>query len=304
MTCQYAIPYLADELPVHRLRISGAAELVTVPTTNNDDPAREAYEFEVSMTGYYTDPIDDPNQRGNRALRAAMTHTNTQTCFAPTAKPLFRSILGSDRLHIGNSRFFIEGGYTFAFGPTENGSCIELSHMGFNATNRTSSTSLQPPQPAADSARRRNVHKKGDASRTAASSSSAPVTPQNNKSVVRNHGSSVASASATPYSGSSVRATPSTSNTSGGHSIAPEYQLDDFLDIEDFDMSIVQETVSPSQFRKGKRVADGPPDIEDGEPVGPRPKRQRKLTAKAAALIIDEAEEDGFEELDVDEDKD
>jgi hypothetical protein len=40
------------------------------------------------------------------------------------------------------------------------------------------------------------------------------------------------------------------------------------------------ETISPSQLQKGKRVAMAD---DDDEPAG-RPKRRRKLTAKAAAM--------------------
>lgn len=94
MTIQYAIPYLGDELPVHRLRIHGAADLLGAPRINNADPEQEAYQYEVSITGYYSDTVEDATQRKDPAIRATITRTTTQTCFAQTSRPLFKSILG------------------------------------------------------------------------------------------------------------------------------------------------------------------------------------------------------------------
>jgi hypothetical protein len=46
----------------------------------NTESSVESYEFEVKMSGYYSDPISDPALR--KEARPNMTHTNNQTVFA------------------------------------------------------------------------------------------------------------------------------------------------------------------------------------------------------------------------------
>ena len=299
MTAQHVIPYLGDILPVHRLRICGAADLLGVPTINKDT-SEEAWEFEVSMTGYYSDPIDDVSRK--KDLRASMTHTTNQTCFAATHQAIFKSVLGSQSLRPARSKFFIEGEYTFAFAPTENGSCIELTYIQYNSTNRGGAPPLESPQPSGDSARRRNVKKKENLPPSTSPAKLAPTTPQNNRSN-RQYGSSMASSSATPYASTSVHETPSTADTDGHPPIQPVYRFDDFVDIDDI-MPTALDTVSPSEFRKGKgkakrTTAQAADDDEDIVEVARRTKRQRKPTAKAAALqlVVDEAEVVGIDDL-------
>jgi hypothetical protein len=48
--CHYSIDYRSSELPTHRLRITGAADLIELPTINKDSGV-ESYEFEVKMSG-------------------------------------------------------------------------------------------------------------------------------------------------------------------------------------------------------------------------------------------------------------
>lgn len=292
MTIQYAIPYLADELPVNRLRIHGAADLLSIPTINNADPEQEAHQFSVSMTGYYSDPVEELAQRKDPAIRAAMTKITTQTCFAQTSRPLFKSILGSPRLTIGGSRFFIEGEYTFPFEPTRNRSCIEINHISFNSTNKSPATTVKTQRAAQDSARKREVRSPSPGN-TVASSSRAPATPQQNTATAV-HSSSVASSSRTPYAGSSVHATPSTGNTLD-QGPRPGLNPEDFVEIDPSEDDNV--TITPSQNKKGKRVTRA---NDDGAGIR-RTKRQKKATAKAAALhpvIVHEAEEAGFSSLD------
>jgi hypothetical protein len=301
-TVSHAIQYLGDILPVHRLCIRGAADLVAIPTVNQDT-ADEAYEFEVSMSGYYSDPVEDKNNR--KGMRSSMTHTNNQTCFAPTSKPLFKSILGSTRLRIGGtnpSHFFIEGEYTFAFAPTENGSCIELASISFNNTiTQGQVANISPIAQVGDSTRRRNVQKKRGPSIIATPIANPPTTPQNKHSL-QVVGSSVASSSkSTPYVGSSVQQTPATISTATDPAFDQQYQFGEYIDIDNV-MPVTQETDFSSVLKKGKHAASR----DDSEETVRRPKRQRKLTAKAAALhyVIDEAEEVGFDDLDPEVDDD
>jgi hypothetical protein len=305
------------------------------------------------MSGYYSDPVSDPALR--KSVKSTMTHTNKQTCFAPATDNLFRAILGSQKTRTG-SRFFIEGEYTFAFGPTENGSYIELTHISFNSTNRTDGTTSEIQRPAGDGARRRNVKPKEKAQ---IASSSVPATPQNNRFQTLGAASTISpspaparplstqypspaqpqfgsppqyeqpqqqpsasqhslhqqrqsvathsmqspphttttptysqspsqvpdSSPVTPYAGTSVYTTPATGVSTAdpiSMPLAPAYQLDDFLDIDDIPSSQPrQETVSPSELSKGKRRAES--NSNNYLPSG-RPKRTRKPTAKASAL--------------------
>ena len=87
------------------------------------------------MTRYYSNSINNLDIRKNLAIYTTMTYITTQTYFALTNRALFKSILRSSQLRSSNSRFFLEGEYTFAFKPIENGSCIELTLIGFNSTN-------------------------------------------------------------------------------------------------------------------------------------------------------------------------
>lgn len=335
MTVQYAIPYLTDELPVHRLRIHAAAELVSAPEIINDDSDEEYYKFDISVDGYYSDPLEDATKRKDVAVRALMTKRTTQTCFARASQPLFRSILGSTRLRTGGySRFFIDGEYTFPFEPTENGSCIEINHITFNTTQRAAANATRAAQPTQDSTRKHNNKKTPNATTpktptntTAGSSKKKPVTPQNkNKNV---HGSSVASSSATPHAASSVQPTPSTTDTVDQAPITPSLNEEAFPEIEpsdDEDFTISSSSLqigrrgantdSPSEVQKGKRVttSDSPSKVkkgkrvatgEDNEDAVRHSKRQRKPTAKSAkarTTIQEEAEEVGFGDLEHEED--
>jgi hypothetical protein len=127
------------------------------------------------MSGYYSDPVTDPALC--KSVKTTIIHTNKQTCFAPVTDNLFKAILGSQKTRSG-SRFFIKGEYIFSFGPTENGSYIELIHVSFNSTNRTEGTISELQHPAGDSTRRRNIKPKDKAP---IPSSSILVTPQNNR---------------------------------------------------------------------------------------------------------------------------
>ena len=72
------------------------------------------------------------------------------------------------------------------------------------------------------------------------------------------------------------------------------YQLDDFLDID----TVEDPTKSPLQLWKGKRVAMIDPEDSVGQS---RPKRQRRLTVKIAALqpfVLEEVEEVELDDLD------
>jgi hypothetical protein len=216
-------------LPVHRLCIRGAADLVAIPTINQDT-ADEAYEFELSMSGYYSDPVEEKDNR--KDMRTSMTHTNNQTCFAPTSKPLFKSILGNTRLRTSSanpSHFFIEGEYTFAFAPTEKGSCIELTSISFNTTmTRGQGANIPLIAQVGDSTRRRNVQKKRPASATTtpilADIVNPPVTPQNSRPL-RVVGSLLASSKSTAYAGSSVQETPATISTVADSAVDRQYQF-------------------------------------------------------------------------------
>src|ERR1700712_4425353 len=99
--------------------------MVNVPTINRDTGI-ESFEFEARMSGYYSDPILDPAEK--KAIKANMARTSSQNIFAPATEGLFKAVLGSPKIRAG-SRFFIEGEYTFAYGPREDGSCIELTHI-------------------------------------------------------------------------------------------------------------------------------------------------------------------------------
>jgi hypothetical protein len=242
------------------------------------------------MSGFYSDPVTDLTLR--KEARAGMTHTNNQTVFARTSESLFKAVLGSSRTRPG-SKFFIEGEYTFSYGPQKNGSYIELTHITFNSTTRTETVTTNINPPAGDSARRRNVKPKIKGT-SIAGPSSFPTTPQNDRQSIQTPQpagpaptySQPQSDPATPYAGTSTHPTPATAETSAGGlppPPAPAYQLDDFLDIDDVPSSQAppQETVSPSELAKGKRRAQ---DSVDDEQSATRPKRNRKRTAKAAAL--------------------
>jgi hypothetical protein len=292
LTVQYAIPYHADELPVNRLRIHAAADLKTAPVINSDDPDQEAYQFEVEMTGYYSDPVEDPEQRTNAAVRADMTKTTTQLCFAQTSQRLFTSILGSPNLRVNNSKLFIEGEYTFAFEATHNHSFIEINHVSFNSTNKTKASATKGPRTAQDSARKR-VTKSPNFQAGPASSSRAPITPQQGARA-GNQSSSVASSSRTPYAGSSVQPTPSTTRTLD-QPPPPELGSREFIEIDADDDEEIP--ITPSQPKKGTRPAKA---SASGSTVR-RGKRQKKATPKAAGLhasIVEEAEEAGFGSFD------
>jgi hypothetical protein len=47
-----------SELPVYQLRITGTAELLDISLINKDTGI-ESYEFEVRISGYYSDPVTD-----------------------------------------------------------------------------------------------------------------------------------------------------------------------------------------------------------------------------------------------------
>ncbi len=285
MTCQYAIPYLSDDLPVHRLRIHGAAELSMTPLINNDDPAQEAYEFEVSMAGYYSDPVEDAGKRRDATIRAAMTKTTTQTCFARANQPLFKSILSSARLRTGGfSRFFIDGEYTFPFEPTQNGSCIEINHLGFNSTQRQATTTTRAAQPTQDSTRKRNKQK-NVSTITSESPAKKPVTPKNKNNSGPVHASSVTSSSTTPYAGSSVRATPSTITAVEQAAITPALNDEDFFDLESSDNDDF--TISPSQLQMGQRGPrpDSPSQVQGEKVVTTTDSLSQVQKGKRAATI-------------------
>jgi hypothetical protein len=307
---QYAIEYLSSELPPHRLRITGAAELQQLPTINRDN-AGESYEFEVKMSGYYSDPLPDPALR--RGARAGMIHTNDQTVFARTSENLLKAVLGSPKTRPG-TKFFIEGEYTFSYGPQENGSYIELTHISFNSTHRTETSTTSANPPIGDSARRRNVKPKNKGSTPQKPVSGPHSFPQQSQSPttqdVQNQHSvgSVPTSSQqqshpiTPHAGTSIHATPSTKESAKAGLSTPlalAYQLDDFVNIDDLPCSPAspQETISPSEVAKGKRRAHGNVDTE---PSATRPKRNRKPTAKATALRFFDLEAgDGAEEEEI-----
>jgi hypothetical protein len=148
--------------------VTGAAEILTIPAikTSDDD---EAYEFEVAMSGYYSDPI--PNVAMKKELKAKMTHTNHQTIFASAKGPLFKAVLGSAKMRIG-SRLFIEGDYRLAYEKDEEPGYIELNHVSFNTTGMRNEQSL-PESVLESGGRRRTVKAKGK--------SNLPVTPSNNR---------------------------------------------------------------------------------------------------------------------------
>ena len=67
------IKYLSLELPVYRLRITGAIELLDTLLINKDTGI-ESYEFEVRMSRYYLDPVSDPALR--KSVKSTMIYTN------------------------------------------------------------------------------------------------------------------------------------------------------------------------------------------------------------------------------------
>ena len=308
------------------------------------------------MSGYYSDPVSDPAQR--RLARASMTHTSNQTVFARTSDNLFKAVIGSPKTRPG-SKFFIEGEYTFSYGPQENGSYLELTHLSFNSTHRSDTPTTSVDLPAGDSARRRNVKPKGKTV-SRASSSSLPATPRNDHLQASTaHQSPLAQPqfgtsgtyiqaqqqvpgpqhlpqqyqqtaaqypqplqpanagpayfqrqtdTAAPYAGTSMRMTAASTQSPAGElplPLAPAYQLDEFVDIDNLPSSQAprREADSPSEVARGKRRAQ---DDEDDERPVARPMRNRRPTVKAAALQFldtEAAEEVDEGDIEVSEDE-
>jgi hypothetical protein len=146
-----------DVLPVHRLRITGAGELEEMPTINRSS-GQESYEFQLKVSGYYSDPVPKESQK-KKAIRANTIRNTQQTFFAIAKQKLFKTILGGTQCKIGN-KYFFEGEYTFAYPPDESGSYIELTYISYNSTHKSLSVKHEP-LPAGDGARKVTSSKKG-----------------------------------------------------------------------------------------------------------------------------------------------
>ena len=67
------IKYLSSELLVHRLRITGAIELLDTLLINKDTGIK-SYEFEVRISRYYLDPVSDLALR--KLVKLTIIYTN------------------------------------------------------------------------------------------------------------------------------------------------------------------------------------------------------------------------------------
>jgi hypothetical protein len=74
------------------LRITGTTELLDIPLINKDTGIK-SYEFEVYISGYYSDPITDPALY--KLVKITIIYINKQTCFILVTNNLFKIILGS-----------------------------------------------------------------------------------------------------------------------------------------------------------------------------------------------------------------
>jgi hypothetical protein len=94
-----------------------------MPTINRSS-GQESYEFQLKVSGYYSNPVPEESQK--KAIRAKSIRITQQTFFAITKQQLFKTILGGPQCRVGN-KYFFEGEYTFAYPPDQSRSHIETT---------------------------------------------------------------------------------------------------------------------------------------------------------------------------------